>query len=128
LFDDKAKIYHKKVAAERAILTAKRQAEIRAEEWMCMDDDVRLMDIPSCNEEGWTHAKILELINFPPEVERAMEEHSVLRYDPRWGAVQAKFSCPSVSKFAFQIQLVLLQLVYATPLEFESAWFQPLSL
>lgn len=84
LFDDKAKIYKKKVTEERAKLTAQRQAEIRAHRWMSMDGDIRLKDIPSCNEDGWTHKKILELINFPEDVERAMEEHSVLRYDPRW--------------------------------------------
>ena len=49
-----------------------------------MDGDIRLREIPSCNEDGWTHAKILELINFPEEVEARMEEYSVLRYDPRF--------------------------------------------
>ena len=84
LFDDKAKIYRTKVAEERAVLTAQRQAEIRARSWMPMDGDIRLKDIPSCNEDGWTHAKIMDLINFPDDVAAAMEEHSVLRYDPRF--------------------------------------------
>ena len=84
LFDDKAKQYHAKVKEERAALTAQRQAEIRARNWMPMDGDIRLKDIPSCNEDGWTHAKILELIDFPDDVAKSMEEYSVLRYDPRF--------------------------------------------
>ena len=70
--------------AERAELTAKRQAEIRERPWMSMDGDLRLKDIPSCDETGWSHSKILELINYPDDVRAKMEEHSVLVYDPRF--------------------------------------------
>ena len=83
-FDDKAKIYENQLKAERAELTAKRQAEIRERPWMSMDGDLRLKDIPSCDETGWSHSKILELINYPDDVRAKMEEHSVLVYDPRF--------------------------------------------
>lgn len=83
-FDDRAKIFKQKLAEERARMTAERQAEIRARRWMPMDGDVRLKDIPSCNEDGWTHAKILELINFPEDAEKSMMEYSVFTYDPRF--------------------------------------------
>ena len=49
-----------------------------------MDDDVRLKNIPSCDETGWTHKKILNLINYPDDVAAKMEEYSVHIYDPRW--------------------------------------------
>ena len=73
-----------RVKAERAAATAKRAEEIRRTSWMSMEGDVRLKDIPSCDESAWTHEKIEELINFPPDVAARMEAHSVLRYDPRW--------------------------------------------
>ena len=41
-------------------------------------------NIPSCDETGWTHKKILNLINYPDDVAAKMEEHSVHIYDPRW--------------------------------------------
>ena len=44
----------------------------------------RLKKIPSCDETGWTHKKILNLINYPDDVAAKMEEHSVYIYDPRW--------------------------------------------
>ena len=83
-FDDKAKIYKQRVAEERAAATAARQAQIRARNWMSMDDDVRLADIPSCDERGWSHEKILDLISYPEEVQEAMESYSVHIYDPRF--------------------------------------------
>ena len=83
-FDDKAKIYHEQLKAERAEATAKRQTEIRSRRWMSMDDDVRLGEIPSCDESGWSHDKILDLIGYPEDVAKAMEEYSVLTYDPRF--------------------------------------------
>ena len=49
-----------------------------------MDDDVRLREIPSCDESGWSHDKILDLIGYPEDVAKAMEEYSVLTYDPRF--------------------------------------------
>jgi len=83
-FDDMALQYRERVKAERAAATAKRAEEIRRTSWMSMEGDVRLKDIPSCDESAWTHEKIEELINFPPDVAARMEAHSVLRYDPRW--------------------------------------------
>jgi hypothetical protein len=72
------------VTEERAAATAARQREIRARNWMPMDDDVRLADIPSCDESGWSHEKIMELISYPEEVQTAMESYSVHVYDPRF--------------------------------------------
>jgi hypothetical protein len=83
-FDDKAKMFKKQVTEERAAATALRQAEIRSRSWMSMDHDVRLADIPSCDERGWSHEKILELISYPEEVAAAMESYSVHIYDPRF--------------------------------------------
>jgi hypothetical protein len=31
---------------------------------MSMDRDIRLAEIPSCNEKGWTHEKIMDLIAY----------------------------------------------------------------
>ena len=83
-FDDKAKTFKRRVTEERAAATAARQAEIRARNWMSMDDDVRLADIPSCDESGWSHEKILDLISYPEETQEAMESYSVHTYDPRF--------------------------------------------
>ena len=83
-FDDRAKMFKRKVTEERAAATAARQREIRARNWMPMDDDVRLADIPSCDESGWSHEKIMELISYPEEVQTAMESYSVHVYDPRF--------------------------------------------
>ena len=51
-FDDKAKIYENQLKAERAELTAKRQAEIRERPWMSMDGDLRLKDIRAATRRG----------------------------------------------------------------------------
>lgn len=83
-FDDKAKLWREKVFVERARVTAKRQAEIRSRNWMQMDRDIRLADIPSCVEAGWSHDKILNLIAYPEHVQQAMESYSVHIYDPRF--------------------------------------------
>lgn len=83
-FDDKAKLWREKVFVERARVTAKRQAEIRSRNWMQMDRDIRLADIPSCVEAGWSHDKILDLIAYPEHVQQAMESYSVHIYDPRF--------------------------------------------
>ena len=84
MFDDKAKIFKAEQREERAELTRVKQAEIRTRPHMSMDKDVRLKDIPSCDETGWTHRKIMHLIDYPEDVQAKMEEHSVHMYDPRW--------------------------------------------
>tara|TARA_B110000977_G_scaffold192762_1_gene266708 strand:- start:17137 stop:18177 length:1041 start_codon:yes stop_codon:yes gene_type:complete len=83
-FDDKAKLWKEKVVAERAEMTRVRQSEIRQKNWMAMDRDIRLADVPSCDESGWSHDKIMDLIGYPEEVQQAMEEYSVHIYDPRF--------------------------------------------
>lgn len=83
-FDDNAKIFKAEQRKERAELTRQKQAELRKRPHMSMDEDIRLKKIPSCDETGWTHKKILNLINYPDDVAAKMEEHSVHIYDPRW--------------------------------------------